>query len=169
MNQIFAKLLDEYTIAIQNYLAVSNSQIKQVAYEIGSYTLANGLGVAEIITIHQQALEKILANTQTTQNITTQNITEIIKQTTDFLAMALQAFEIKNQPNSQKLFNIINEKSESNENGKHKLFNQKINNLASIQARLIVDLEDSNNNQTTTNKNNEQLLYERNTQTNRIT
>ena len=79
MDENFPELLDKYTIAIQNYLNVGNSQMGQVADEIGSYALANGLGVVEITTIHQQAVERILPKFQLSQDFT-----QIIKLTTEF-------------------------------------------------------------------------------------
>lgn len=163
MNKNFPQLLDDYTIAIQNYLTVCNSQMKQVAYEIGSYALANDLGITEIINIHQQALENILPRFGHGQDFT-----HIIKATTEFLAQALLAFETKNLPQQQNLFNTTNNKSELDNNNQI-LFNQNGRNSVDVKQSLIVDLRDGNSNQPTNNRINNQLLYEWNTETNTIT
>ncbi|MDJ0556040.1 MAG: PAS domain S-box protein [Microcoleaceae cyanobacterium MO_207.B10] len=169
--KLLDKLLDKYTIAIQNYLTIGGtSQMKQVADEIGSYFLANGLGVVEITSIHQQALENILPSYDKSQKLI-----QIIKATTEFLTQILVFIETKKSSHPQHIFDIIknqNEQSELKNNLHHsnniKFLDDYSINLANIQKNLIVDLENHSKNQIITNQLNQQILYDWNTQTNQI-
>lgn len=164
MDKNFSQLLDQYTIAIQSYLTVCDPQMRQVADEIGSYALANGLGITEIITIHQQALARISPTFESPQNFT-----QILKATTEFLAQTLLAFETKKIIQEEPLFNNINNKSKQNNHDEQIFLSQEDRNLATVQQSLIVDAKDDNDNYTKINQVNKQLLYEWDTETNTIT
>src|SRR5712691_8358839 len=67
MNLELRELAEQYTRALENYLAGRGEAALQDAYELGRKTLANGLGMLDVATIQQRVLLKCLMRAPTTK------------------------------------------------------------------------------------------------------
>ena len=65
MNLELRELAEQYTRALQDYLAGRGEVALQQAYELGRETLARGLGVLEMATVQQHALLRCLLKART--------------------------------------------------------------------------------------------------------
>src|SRR3989454_8043097 len=65
MNLELRELAEQYTRALQDYLAGRGEVALQRAYELGRETLARGLGVLEMATVQQHALLRCLLKART--------------------------------------------------------------------------------------------------------
>ncbi len=55
MNKPFHELSNIYTSALQNYLAVEGEEALHLAYELGRKAIGEGLGILDVVRMHQQA------------------------------------------------------------------------------------------------------------------
>lgn len=96
MEGILPKLIEEYSQAMQEHLT-ANVETWPSAVELGQRALAASLGAADIATIHQQALERILENSPNLPACI-----ETVKLASRFLIQTLLPFEEKYQEKSGK-------------------------------------------------------------------
>ena len=78
-----------YLNGLQDYLLRGGEGALQGAYELGRRALAEGLGVLDMVALHQEALLKILPRT-----ITLEKTTEAVKNAGEFFAESMSPFEM---------------------------------------------------------------------------
>ncbi len=61
MNRRVSSLARQYTTTLQGYLVVQQETVLQQAYQLGREAIARGLGVLQMVRIHQQALASCLS------------------------------------------------------------------------------------------------------------
>ena len=61
MNRRVSSLARQYTTTLQDYLVVQQETDLQQAYQLGREAIARGMGVLQMVRLHQQALESCLS------------------------------------------------------------------------------------------------------------
>jgi PAS domain S-box-containing protein len=62
MPRMIEPLLEQYTTALENYLANEGESALQQAYELGRRAIADGVGVLELASLHNHAMAALLAD-----------------------------------------------------------------------------------------------------------
>jgi len=84
------KLASLYARALQEYLGGAGETALQQAYELGRQAMIQGLGVLDLVAIHDDAAKAVVRNTKTSQ----ENPAKQIKAMHSFLMESLSRFEI---------------------------------------------------------------------------
>jgi diguanylate cyclase (GGDEF)-like protein len=83
------ELQEQYTSALQSYLAGEWETASQDVYELGRRAITDGLGVLDVVTIHNEALATVLAGIHTTEESA-----RVAKAAEDVLMQSLAPFEM---------------------------------------------------------------------------
>lgn len=89
MNEAAQKLEDLYAQALRDHLAGAGEAALRRAYELGRKAVADGLGVLDLVTAHDEAAKGILDNAHTEAEITKK-----MEAMNSFLLESLSPFEI---------------------------------------------------------------------------
>jgi signal transduction histidine kinase len=104
MNETFQSFLKLYMIALQYYLAEPEEAVLQQAYEMGRKALSEGIGLLEVMSVHQEALISALARiTAPDEDL------RVAKGANEFLKECLAPFEMSlrgYQETNTKLFHL---------------------------------------------------------------
>ena len=82
-------LENQYSSALQDYLAGGGETALERAYELGRKAIADKLGILDMAIVHQRALVRVLPRT-----LTPQESSETIKKAAQFFAESLAPFEM---------------------------------------------------------------------------
>jgi signal transduction histidine kinase len=89
MSDVLQDLIEQYTSALEEYLRGKGESALHHAYELGRKALENGLGILDIVTIHREAMVKVIAGA-----LSPEESMCFTKQATDFLTECLSPFEM---------------------------------------------------------------------------
>ncbi|MBI2822808.1 MAG: sensor histidine kinase [Acidobacteria bacterium] len=89
MKATLSELLEQYSLVLREYLAKPDEGALLHAYEIGRSAVSDGLGVLDMVEIHNDALAALFAVTPGRQEIG-----RLVKAGGTFLAESLSAFEM---------------------------------------------------------------------------
>jgi signal transduction histidine kinase len=89
MTERILKLAEQYTEALDLYLAGAGEDALQRAYELGREAIQSGLGVLDIAAVYQQALLKVLLRA-----LTQEESTRAAQTAADFFIESLSPFEM---------------------------------------------------------------------------
>jgi PAS domain S-box-containing protein len=89
MNDATHQLMEQYTAALQDYLAGKGEAALLRVYELGRSAIANKLNVLEMVAIHQEALMAVLL-----ERLATEESARIAQGAVDLLAESLAPFEL---------------------------------------------------------------------------
>src|SRR2546422_3755089 len=89
MNDAAPQLLEQYTAALEDYLAGGGEAALLRAYELGRSAIVNKLNVLEMVALHQEALVAVLL-----RRLAAEESARIAKGAVDFLAESLAPFEL---------------------------------------------------------------------------
>ncbi|HLL38637.1 MAG TPA: EAL domain-containing protein [Rubrobacteraceae bacterium] len=79
----------QYISALRSYLAGERETASQDVYELGRKAIAGGLGVLDVLTIHNEALATVLVDKHTAEEYT-----RVAKEAEDLLMQSLAPFEM---------------------------------------------------------------------------
>lgn len=80
-----SKLQDEYDAAMESYLRVGGEKALKRSYELGRQALAEGLGVLDMVTMHQHSLLKLTAE---------MDAQDLIRRAGEFFTESMSPFEM---------------------------------------------------------------------------
>ena len=83
------ELQEQYTSALQSYLAGEWETASQDVYELGRRAITDGLGVLDVVTIHNEALATVLAGIHTAEESA-----RVAKAVEDVLMQSMAPFEM---------------------------------------------------------------------------
>ncbi|MBI4465794.1 MAG: PAS domain S-box protein, partial [Acidobacteria bacterium] len=89
MIETLQELTEQYTAALENYLASGKEETLQRAYELGRKAIAEGVGVLEMAAIHNKSLAAVFANP-----LTHQEALRVAGHASTFFAESLSPFEM---------------------------------------------------------------------------
>ncbi|MBI3303158.1 MAG: PAS domain S-box protein [Deltaproteobacteria bacterium] len=89
MNDATQRLLEQYTSALQDYLAGGGEGALLRAYEVGRSAIAHDLNVLEMVAMHQEALVTVLLGM-----FAAEGSAQLTKAAADFLTESLAPFEL---------------------------------------------------------------------------
>jgi PAS domain S-box-containing protein len=89
MNESLTLLAEQYAAALEDYVAADGDAALHSAYELGRMAITEGVGLLELLTIHQRILTSLLAESQARGEAL-----EITERASAFLAESLSLFEM---------------------------------------------------------------------------
>ena len=91
MSNLIKKHLDDYEHALQRFLGGAGEEALSRAYDIGRSVLADGLGILDLVSMHEEAVGRLLKDASPPQ------LARFVQDVGSFLIEALSPFELSHR------------------------------------------------------------------------